>query len=241
MAESGKLAEWQVNNAWREIITRIFEEVETEFNIWPEWLVNPATNRPLKLDLHYPQLGVAVRFEGVQGKRKLRLSLEEEAQQAVRERARQELCRANGVELIVVDLAADDPPALLREVDVCLSRAKERVTSKKAKAQIKQARAVAAELARRVKQVRGLRLYADLWNDRQHRLAEPQQSTSSRPPVNMQFEEEMLVEHPAFGQGIILTVTDKGDDIFLRVDFVMAGVKVLAASLVADKLRVKSK
>lgn len=239
MAGTGTLTSWQANNAWREIVTRIFEEAETEFNVWPEWLVNPATNRPLKLDVYYPQLGVAVRFEGVQAKRQQRLSLEEEVQQAVRDRARQDLCRSNGVELIVVDLDSDDPPAALRDIDVCLSRAKERVTSKKAKQQIKQARAVAADLARRLKQTGNLRLYADLWDDRQHRLAEPQQSGSRSSAREPRFEEGMQVEHPVFGKGVILTVTEKEGDIFLRVDFVTAGVKVLAASLVADKLRVK--
>ena len=67
---------WMVTNAWREIFARIFERVETQLNASPEWLVNPETHRHLKLDILYPKIGMAVRFEGLQGKhRKRRLSL----------------------------------------------------------------------------------------------------------------------------------------------------------------------
>jgi hypothetical protein len=230
---------WQANNAWREIFFRIFDGIQPEFNIWPDWLVNPATKRPLKLDLNYPQLGVAVRFEGMQGKRKQRLSLEEEAQQKTRDRARLDLCRANGIELIAVDIAGDEPTAIFRDVDMCLSRAKERVTRAEAEQQIKQARAIAADLSRRVRQTQDLRLYADLWNDRQHRLAEPGPASVLQPVSREQFKVGMAVEHVAFGNGIITNIADNADDSFLTVDFVTAGQKILATSLVAGKLTVK--
>ena len=37
-------------------------------NVSPEWLVNPATRRRLKLDKYYPEAGVAVRFLGLAAK-----------------------------------------------------------------------------------------------------------------------------------------------------------------------------
>ena len=93
MGKDINLPIWAVTNAWREIFARIFEGEKVEFNITPEWLVNPATQRRLKLDLLYPELGVAVRFEGLEGKqRRRRPTLEEEAQQQVRDEARAD-CR----------------------------------------------------------------------------------------------------------------------------------------------------
>ena len=48
--DNDNLPTWLIINGWREIFARIFAEVETKFNVSPEWLVNPATKRHLKLD-----------------------------------------------------------------------------------------------------------------------------------------------------------------------------------------------
>ena len=110
---------WQITNAWREILARIFTDFEVELNFSPEWLVNPVTNRRLKLDLLYPEIGVAVRFEGLQGKqRRQRPSLEEEEQQQIRGLARLEVCRAQGIELIVIDVIDDTPKSNFRNIDL---------------------------------------------------------------------------------------------------------------------------
>jgi hypothetical protein len=233
---SSNLSSWQITNAWREILARVFEHVEVKFNVTPEWLVNPATSRRLKLDLLYPQLGLAVRFEGLQVKqRRQRLSLEEEAQQQVRESARFDVCRAHGIELVVIDVAAEHPQRVFREIDLGLSRAKERTKNKALVRQITQARTTAAALARRINTLGDLGLYADLWQDRQFRLAEPAQPSS---PVSEipSFAAGMEVEHTTFGPGVILATSPSNDDTLLTVDFVTAGQKTLVASLVADKL-----
>ncbi|NJN94834.1 MAG: hypothetical protein HC875_12415 [Anaerolineales bacterium] len=103
------LPTWQINNGWREILARVFAGMEIKLNLTPEWLINPATQRRLKLDMLYPAIGVAVRFEGAEVKQRRRLSLEEEAQQRVRDDARVEVCRAHGIELILVDLSHETP------------------------------------------------------------------------------------------------------------------------------------
>jgi hypothetical protein len=54
-------------NAWREILARIFADFAAEQNLSPEWLINPETKRPLKLDLVYPEIGLAIRFAGLRG------------------------------------------------------------------------------------------------------------------------------------------------------------------------------
>lgn len=233
---SNNLPIWRVTNAWREILTRIFEQAEVKFNVLPEWLVNPATNRRLKLDLLYPQIGVAVRFEGLQVKqRRQRPSLEEEAQHQVRETARVDVCRAHGIELIVVDVSGEGPANVFRDLDLGLSRAKERLKDKTLASQIAQARATAADLARRINSLKDLGLYADLWEDRQYRLAEPTSPTSPKGELPS-FTVGMEVEHVTFGSGVVLAATPSDDDTLLTVDFVTAGEKTLAASLVAGKL-----
>jgi hypothetical protein len=230
------LPTWLITNAWREIFTRIFENVEVKVNVSPEWLVNPATSRRLKLDLLYPQIGVAVRIEGLQGKqRRQRPSLEEETQQRIRDRSRVEVCRAHGIELIVVDVADDRPQNIFRDIDLSLSRAKERIKDRELTQQISRARATAANLARRIDRLKDLKLYADLWQDRQYQILEPAQTT---PPISEIpiFTVGMEVEHSTFGPGVILATTPSNGDTLLTVDFVTAGQKTLAASLVADKL-----
>ncbi len=74
---------WINVNAWREILSRVFDGFAVQYEVTPEWLVNPGTNRRLKLDLLYPEIGVAIRFMGLQGTgRHQRPSLEEEEQQS---------------------------------------------------------------------------------------------------------------------------------------------------------------
>jgi hypothetical protein len=227
---------WIKANAWREIFARIFENLETKVNVSPEWLVNPATNRHLKLDMLYPEIGVAVRFEGLEGKqRRQRPSLEEEEQQRIRDQARVAMCRAHGIHLILVDVTGDDPKDVFQEVDMMLSRAGQRVQKETLARKVSEMRMDAAALARRISQTSHLKLYAELWEDRQY---QPTQRVEPVPPAsnNIKFSEGMEVEHTMFGPGTVLAVTPSDDDTFLTVDFVMAGQKTLAASLVAGKL-----
>lgn len=227
---------WQVTNAWREILARIFADFPVELNITPEWLVNPVTNRRLKLDLLYPEIGVAVRFEGQQGKQhRQRPSLEEEEQQQIRDLARLEVCRAHGIELIVVDVTGDTPKANFQNIDLSLSQVKKGIRSKKLADKIGQARATAATLARRIATPGDLKLYADLWQDRQYQLAEPSQP--ARPAGDIPaFTVGMAVEHINFGSGVILAISPNNGDVLVTVDFVTAGQKTFMASLVTNKL-----
>ncbi len=235
---------WQVTNAWREIFARVFEDADKQLNVSPEWLVNPTTNRKLKLDILYPTIGVAIWFEGVQGKqRKRRLSLEEEIQQGVREDARRDLCTKNGIQLIVVQLWEGKPQAVFREIDTALSRAGRRVEKDEALwEQIKTSRAAASALARKIFSETDLKLYAELWGDRQYRSIEPDNSTQLEPDNTsaVSFVEGMEVEHTSFGPGMVVSVSPTDSDSLITVDFITAGQKTLAASLVAGKLTPRS-
>ena len=54
--------------AWREILARIFEGLEVERDVSPAWLVNPETGRQLRLNYLLPEVGLAVRIEGLRGR-----------------------------------------------------------------------------------------------------------------------------------------------------------------------------
>jgi hypothetical protein len=237
--QSDNIPTWQITNGWREIFARVFAEFETKLNVSPEWLVNPATNRRLKLDLLYPQIGVAVRFEGAEVKqRRRRLSLEEEAQQRVRDDARVQVCQAHGIDLILVDLSLETPRPIFQDIDQKLSRASQRVKGAELRSKISQARAAAAALARQAQSYSNFKLYADLWEDRHYQVVAPV-STSAAPQVKraVSFSVGMEVEHSSYGPGFVVAATPSDGDTLVTVDFITAGQKTFAASLVADKLR----
>lgn len=238
MAHLSQLPAWLQTNAWREIFARVFQDVETTLNVSPDWLINPATHRRLKLDMLYPTLGVAVRFEGLQGKnQRRRLSLEEETQQHTRDNARVEICEAHGIALIAVDTHQSEPKTTFQEIDRQLSRADQRLETVAQRETIRRARATAASINRRVNTLADLKLYADLWEDRQFQIpvaTTPATALNSKAAL---FSAGMSVEHSAFGPGVVVAVTPSENDTLVTVDFITAGQKTLIASLVGDKLR----
>ncbi len=227
---------WKITNGWREVFARIFENFETEFNVSPEWLVNPNTNRRLKLDMLYPKIGIAIRLEGLQGKqRKIRPSLKEEIQQRTRNDARVRVSQKHNIHLILVNVVTGKPDDGFKQIDVALSRAGQTVEDNELLQKIKTARTTASALARKISVVADLKLYADLWEDRQYRIVEPLPTQATTLPTTS-YIEGMEVEHTIFGSGVVLATIPSNDDILVTVDFVTAGKKTLAASLVGGKL-----
>ena len=100
---------------------------------------------------------------------------------------------------------------------------------------IKRARATASDLSRRINSPGDLKLFSDLWDDRQYQMLETPPVSTPAGEVHA-FAIGMEVEHTVFGPGVVLAVTPDDSDTFLTVDFVSAGQKTLAASLVVDKL-----
>ena len=82
---------------WREILARVMDGFQCQEDVSPAWLVNPATNRPLKLNQLYPQVGLAIRFVGLTAKGQPRQSDDEAQTEAERDEIRAELCRQNEV------------------------------------------------------------------------------------------------------------------------------------------------
>jgi hypothetical protein len=230
---------WIVISAWRELLARIFDGFEIDLNVSPEWLINPATKRRLKIDLLYPEIGLAIRFEGLESKQRTqRLSLEEEAQIRIRDEARVEVCRQHGIQLVIVPVVEGKPADVFRALDLAFSRVLDRLTHPLLRKDVRSARGTAAALSRKILRPGDLRLYADLWQDRQYQTPESPPAPALREQT-INFTPGMEVEHVKFGPGVVIAVAANGDDTLLTVDFVTMGQKTLAASLVGDKLTLR--
>jgi len=230
-------------NGWRELLARIFNGLGVEYGVTPAWLVNPDTGRRLKLDYLFPEIGVAVRFVGLDGNvRRRRKSDEEVAAEEDREAARAAVCRAHGVTLISID-PDGEPREALRELELGLAQAAAQLARRPMPAAQKQklttllgqARRQAGELTIRLVAPESLLPYAELWWDRQARLATPAATPAPRGP-GRRYRVGMDVYHQKFGPGQVTAVEPAGGDVQVTVDFVEAGVRTFAASLVSDKL-----
>lgn len=231
-------------NGWREVLARIFDGFDVEYGVTPEWLVNPETNRRLKLDHLYPDVGVAVRFVGMEGtQRKQRKSDQEVAAEEDREIARAAVCREHGVILISID-PDGEPRVALRNLEMGLARAAAQLAQNAAVAharkqklmpQISVARRRAGEFTPKLTPPEKLNIYAEMWWDRQATLtarpAEAQKPTKPQP-----YRVGMEVAHERFGAGQITEITPDGNDLVVTVDFPGAGVRSFYASLVTSKL-----
>jgi len=235
---------WIHINAWREILALVFDGFSVQVDVSPDWLVNPETRRRLKLDLLYPDIGVAIRFQGLQGQaRRPRPSLEEEHQQAARDTARSDLCEAHGISLVVIDVTAAEPKAALREMSAALSSASRRMAKRvhiqadqgMLIEQVSLARGRLEAVARRVRGTEDLQVFTELWQDRQY-AATPQPlplADSSQPRAYMPG---MAVRHAAFGKGVVEAVQPDRNDTLVTVRFADGTQKTFAASLVISKL-----
>jgi hypothetical protein len=235
---------WINTNAWREILTRVLSDFTADYDVSPDWLVNPETNRRLKLDLLYPEIGVAIRFQGLQGReRRQRPSLDEEQQQKARDAARADLCEAHGISLVAINVVDGQPKAILRELSMALSNASRRVAKsdlpqlKKGTLmeQASQARSRLDDVARRVRRPEDLKLYAELWQDRLYAEV-PQPEPPSSNGKALSYKPGMVVWHKTFGDGVVQAIQPDGKDDLITVLFTDGAQKTFVASLVGDKL-----
>lgn len=239
-------------NAWREILARIFAGFREQDNVSPEWLINPATRRRLKLDKFYPDAGVAVRFVGLQAKGQGRQSDWEAMETEQRDQTRAELCRANGVQLVLVD-AADDTPKQLDGLIRLLSRTSRTLAQSGQPARYKQqwmpalsaAREVATELRSRIARnpTQVMAALAEAWRDREAGFAEATPvATVTRaqpaPTSDRPYAIGARVYHERFGEGVITALEPDASDVKLVVLFDAAEERSFLASLVHDKLAV---
>ena len=236
---------WITATAWRDILIRSFNGFSVQYEVTPEWLVNPETKRRLKLDMLYPEVGVAIRFHGLQGhERRQRPSHKEEQQQKTRDVIRADLCEANNITLVNVDAAAGEPKAILRELSMALSNSSRRLAKSNLPPtekgtlieQVSQARSRLDDIARRVRRTQDLKLYAELWQDRQYAEIPSAEPPSPNGKALMTYTPGMGVRHATFGEGVVQAIQPDGDDNLVTVRFVDGAQKTFVASLVIEKL-----
>ncbi len=232
-------------NGWREVLARVFEGFDAELNLSPEWLINPETNRRLKLDYLYRDINLAIRFVGLEGPgQKRRKSDEEVLSEQEREDAREAVCREHGVILVSID-PDDEPRNALRRLESGLSRAAGQLAQNgkvpHARKQalmplLSQARRRTGEFTTKLTVPERLGVYAEMWYDRQANLASqaPEARRSGPPPA---FREGMEVYHQKFGAGEITQIRPDGKDMSISVRFRDGTERMFLASLVADKLQ----
>lgn len=232
-------------NAWREILARVFAGFAERRDVSPDWLVNPDTKRRLKLDVVYPEIGVAIRFSGLQAShRPRRPSLQEERQQDVRDLARTRLCQEHEISLVHVDLLNTEPGPILQDFRMALSDASRRLaqsrhpqaTKSALIEQISQARSRLDEISRRVRHSPDLRVFADLWQDRQFAVASPATRVSPDPQAAPVYEAGMRVQHVTFGNGYVTRIRPDTIGQLLSVLFEDGVERTFAVHLLGDKM-----
>lgn len=237
-------------NGWREILARVFEGFTAQTNVSPEWLVNPATRRRLKLDYYYPEAGIAARLVGLTAKGQPRQSDWEALEDEQRDQTRAELCRQNGVQLFLID-PLEDPVKQIDTLTRLLSRASRTLAQSnrpdRDKARwmplLAEARERTATLRSRIDKApeQMMANLAESWRDRE---AGPPPAPKP-PPVPAvkavavgKLKAGRRVAHERFGPGVITARSDNGAEAKITILFDGEQERTFLLALVQDKLRI---
>ena len=237
-------------NAWREILARVFEGFTAQTNVSPEWLVNPATRRRLKLDYYYPEAEIAVRLVGLTAKGQPRQSDWEALEEQQRDQTRAEVCRQRGIQLFLIDPMEDT----VKQIDTLtrlLSRASrtlaqsDRPDRDKARwmPKLADARERTSSLRSRVEKApeQMMANLAESWRDRE---AGPPPAPEPLPmPALAAIAAADLaigrrVAHERFGPGIITARDGNGAEAKITILFDGEQERTFLLALVQDKLRI---
>jgi hypothetical protein len=242
-------------NAWREILARVFEQTQTQMNVSPTWLINPATRRRLKLDYLYPDLGIGVRFSGLTAKGQGRRSDWEVLEDEQRDQTRVALCEQNGVQLAVVK-PVEDPVKQMDELLRILSRSSrllaeeemDRKRKQKGMDLLAKAHRRAADLRNRLAKEpdKMISTLAERWRDREDGLVTQLQSEVDAlpepPPLEKSdvahLREGQRVHHSRYEDGVVVTIDGEGPEAKITILFDAAEEKTFLARLLTDKLQV---
>ena len=236
-------------SAWREVLARVFDGFTRQENVSPAWLINPATRRRLKLDIFYPEAGMAFRFVGLTAKGQKRQSDLEVAEEEQRDQIRQELCQQHDVHLFLIE-PLDDPLKQIDNLARLLSRAgrllaqSEQPTAYKITWQprIAEARGRVEEvhrlLARQPEQM--LANLADSWRDREAGLSD----APPPPPADARAIRRALaaldvgqrIVHSKHGAGVITALNGAGDDATVTILFDGDQPRTFLVAYALDKL-----
>lgn len=203
----------QTASAWLEIIEQILGEFHAVDNATPDWLVDPETDRRLKVDKLYPELGIAIRFEGsLSTPQSAVLNEIDLMEKAARDEIRARLCHQAGIALMVVDADSDTPGEVLAEMRIALSAAARRIAQRRVTQEAKlsllpriaSAKAACERILDIVSAPEDLLPFAKAWEDRQF----GQEDEGA--PVN--YQPGMTVRHSEYGKGLVLRVVSEGEE-----------------------------
>ena len=234
---------------WNEILARVFEGFKVEKNASPPWLVNPATKRKLKLDYLYPEIGLAVRFTGMKAKGQRRKSDWEALEDQSRDEIRRELCRLNGVDLVLIDPLNAFPNEQLRRLQMALGAASRKLAKRKRfrgqaalLERLNRARKQLDAISGQIKKPDDLAAFAESWRDREANAvaaldkAAPPKPTRKINPNRLRVGQR--VKHSHFGVGTVQAIESGDDETYVTINFVTKGERKFALSLLAGKLAV---
>lgn len=243
-------------SAWREILARTFAGFTEQDNVSPDWLVNPATNRKLKLDKYYPDAAIAIRFIGLTAKGQGRQSDWDVLETEQRDQTRAELCRQNGVQLATVDPNED----FVKQLDgllSTLSRASRVLATNRSKldahkAQWLPALAAARDRAEKLRSLvaknpdQMMANLADAWRDREAGIALELNAPSptaapnrvATAPRKLVLSPGQRVRHLKFGDGVVTRIDGSGSAAMVSILFDASAERTFQADLVYDKLEV---
>ena len=237
-------------NGWREILARVFEGFQEQPNVSPEWLVNPATRRRLKLDIYYPEAAYAIRFVGLKAKGQRRQSDWESQEEQQRNQNRVELCRLHGVQLLLVDpldetvKQIDTMTSLLTRSSRMLAQG-ERPDAEKARwmPALAQARTRAEALRSRIRMnpEQMMANLAEAWRDREATAGTDTQPLPTPAMTKLAATDLSVgqrVHHERYGPGVITDLTGEGTEAMVSILFDAAQERTFLIALVQDKLRV---
>lgn len=237
-------------NSWREILARVFEGFTEQPNVSPEWLVNPATRRRLKLDLYYPEAEFAVRFVGLTAKGQRRQSDWEALEEQQRDQNRAELCRLHGVQLLLVD-PLEDPVKQLDTLTSLLTRSSRVLAQSDRPNKVKtrwmpalaEARSRASSLRSRIVKnpEQMMANLAEAWRDRElgaDAAPEPLPAPAAITLNPADLAVGQRVHHEKFGPGVITAVDGDGAEATVSILFDAAQERTFLIAYVQDKLRV---
>ncbi|MEZ4658357.1 MAG: hypothetical protein R2911_12355 [Caldilineaceae bacterium] len=220
-------------SAWREVLAQTLGDSPAQDNVSPPWLVNPATQRRLKLDRYYPDVGLAIRFVGLTAKGQKRQSDWEALETEQRDQTRAELCRMNGVQLAIID-PVEEPLKQMDQFMQVLSLAKKApspqpsaknsapVSRNAAQATLQNALQKASALRSRMAKnpEQFMATLAECWRDRetgmindlaQNRVRAASQTTpGGKKKIIKNLGVGQTIEHERFGVGQIVEMDGKG-------------------------------
>ncbi len=229
--------------AWDEMLEEALGRFKVEKDSRPAWLVNPATRRRLKLDRYYPEIGFAIRFVGLTAKGH-KVGEWEEKEIEEREAIRRELCKQNGVDLVLIQPVSEHPDREISRLCQALNQVTRKLSTrkrppKKTLEMLAEAKRACRSMAAKAKRPEFLFALAERRRDREANavasLAKPRQTKKARRLNKSDLKPGIRVAHDVFGKGIVDSLEPDGDDVKITIDFGEES-RTFLLSLAAPKL-----